>query len=188
VYNNVVVTIERLITTAEQLAGATGLGRCELLRGELIMMTPAGAEHGRIAASVAAVLTVHVKQNHLGVVMGAETGFLIRRDPDTVRAPDVAFVRAQRYPSGRVEGFFEGPPDLAVEILSPSDRASHVLAKVQDWLAAGCGWVWVVDPETATIALYRSRSEFQLLTAAESLDGGDLLPGFSVPVASLFSR
>ena len=116
------------ITTADQLLEAPGLGRCELLRGELVMMPPAGFEHGRIEMAISAPLACFVKEHSLGVVTGAETGFLIGRDPDTVRAPDVAFVRAKRVPATPTTGFFEGAPDLAVEVLSPNDRASELLA------------------------------------------------------------
>jgi Uma2 family endonuclease len=143
------------ITTAEQLLHNPGLGRCELVRGESIMMSPGGFEHGRIIMNVAVPLGVFLKQNPLGVLLGAETGFWIAQDPDTVRAPDVAFVRADRVGASPVKGFFPGAPDLAVEVLSPDDRASEVLDKVRDWLQAGCHSVWIVDPRTRTIAIYQ---------------------------------
>ena len=97
------------------------------------------------------------------------------------------FVRAERIPPGGVKGFFQGPPDIAVEVISPGDRANEVLAKSQDWLQAGCGLVWVVDPETRTVTVYRSRSDIAVLTVADTLDGGDVLPGFAVPVAEIFA-
>jgi Uma2 family endonuclease len=120
-------------------------------------------------------------------VTGAETGFRIARDPDTVRAPDVAFVCAQRLPSRRPRGYFEGPPDLAVEVVSPEDRASEVMAKVEDWLRAGCQEVWVVDPKTETVSLYRSRDESRILRLGGRLTSGELLPGFTLPVADIFA-
>lgn len=175
------------ITTAEQLYRATGLGRCELVRGELKMMTPAGFEHGRIAATIAAELAIHVKRNRLGVVTGAETGFWIAHNPDTVRASDVAFVRAERVPSTALAGYFDGPPDLAVEVVSPSDGAGEVLAKTHEWLASGCRVVWLVDPKTRIVSAYRSVDDVVHLTAADSLDGGDLLPGFAIAVAEIFA-
>lgn len=178
-------TIET-ITTADQLLAAGDIGRCELVRGELIMMSPAGSEHGWIVVNITMPLATFVKQHSLGRVFGAETGFRIGRDPDTVRAPDVAFVAARRIGDKLAKGFFPGPPDLAVEVLSPDDRAGEVLAKVQDWLAAGCQVVWVVDPRTRTVTVYRSPSEIVILGAAETLDGGALLPGFSVAVGELF--
>jgi Uma2 family endonuclease len=176
------------ITTAEQLLHTPGLGRCELVRGELIMMSPGGYEHGRIIMNVAAPLAVIVRQNQLGVLLGAETGFRIAHDPDTVRAPDVAFVRAERIPALPVKGFFQGPPDLAVEVLSPDDRASEVLDKVRDWLQAGCVAVWIVDPAKQTILIYRSSSPIVVLGPADVLAMEDLLPGFSIPVAEIFAQ
>ena len=175
------------ITTAQQLLETPDLGRCELVRGELIMMSPAGFEHGRIVANITAPLTSFVRQNELGVVTGAETGFLISRDPDTVRAPDVGFVRAERVPPTPTRGFFQGPPDLAVEVLSPDDRASRVLAKVHDWLASGCRAVWVVDPEAHTVSVYRSRDESVVWDVSDELTGDDIVPEFRLAVAEIFA-
>jgi Uma2 family endonuclease len=174
------------ITTAEQLLDAN-VPHCELIAGELVMMSPAGFDHGGIAGNIAAALGAFAKPRGLGIVAIAEAGFQIAHDPDTVRAPDVAFVRAERIPPGGVKGFFPGPPDIAVEVVSPNDRASEVMAKSQDWLQAGCQMVWVVDPQTRTVSVYRNRSEISVLAANETLSGGDVLPGFSVPVAEIFT-
>jgi len=175
------------ITTADQLLEAPGLGRCELLRGELVMMPPAGFEHGRIEMAISAPLACFVKEHSLGVVTGAETGFLIGRDPDTVRAPDVAFVRAKRVPATPTTGFFEGAPDLAVEVLSPNDRASELLAKVQDWLGAGCRVVWVIDPATRTVSAYDRPNEMTVYGVSDELTGGQVVPGFRLPIAEIFA-
>jgi len=175
------------ITTAEQLLQASGLGPCELVRGELIMMTPAGFRHGRIACAVAALLRNYVQERGLGAVLSAETGFQIGHDPDTVRAPDVAYVAIDRMPQTEPVGFFPGAPDLAVEVLSPGDPAGDVLAKVQDWLDAGCRAVWVVDPKTRTVAVHHNRREITVLSDSDTLDGGEIIPGFRVPVADLFA-
>jgi Uma2 family endonuclease len=174
------------ITTAAQLFEAN-VPHCELIAGELVMMSPAGFNHGRFALRIGAALDNFVTPRGLGFVVSAEAGFQIAHDPDTVRAPDVAFVRAERIPPGGVKGFFQGVPDIAVEVVSPNDRASEVIAKSQDWLQAGCQMVWVVDPQTRTVSVYRSRSEISVLTAEETLSGGDVLPGFSVPVAAIFT-
>lgn len=174
------------ITTAEQLLAAN-LPHCELVGGELVMMSPAGFDHGRFASRIVAALENHVARQVLGVVTTAEAGFQLAHDPDTVRAPDVAFVRADRIPSGGVKGFFQGAPDIAVEVVSPSDRVREVAAKVQDWLHAGCLIVWVVDPETRTVTVHRSREEIATLTAGDSLTGSDVLPEFSMPVAEVFA-
>jgi len=180
-------TTPQQIVTAEQLLQTPGLGRCELVRGELIMMTPAGFDHGSIVVNVTAPLAVFVREHALGRVTGAETGFQIGRDPDTVRAPDVAFVRADRVPSGPHPGFFQGPPDLAVEVLSPGDRAGEVLDKVQQWLAAGCRAVWLIDPQRRTVAVYDAGQHQVLRSDTDELTGGDLLPGFRLPLADIFS-
>ena len=176
-----------VITTAEQLLHTPGLGRCELVRGALIAMNPAGFEHGRVVSRINSRIETFVDQHRLGITTGAETGFFIEQDPDTVRAPDVGFVRGDRVPKDTVRGFFRGAPDLAVEVLSPDDRAGEVLAKVQMWLAAGCRLVWVVDPQTQSVTAYDERQSVQMLSADSQLDGGEVLPGFSVSVAEIFA-
>jgi Uma2 family endonuclease len=175
------------ITTAEQLLYAPGLGRCELLRGELVMMSPSGGEHGYSVTNVTVPLGTFVKQKSLGRVYGAETGFWISRDPDTVRAPDVAFVAADRVAMQPAKGFLEGAPDLAVEVLSPSDRPAEVVAKVQDWLQAGCRCVWVVDPQTQTVSVHQPNRPAVVLGVEGQLAGQDVLPGFMLPVADVFA-
>jgi Uma2 family endonuclease len=175
------------ITTADQLFAAPDLGRCELLRGELVMMSPAGSRHGFVAARIARLLMDFVESRGLGVVLGAETGFRIASNPDTVRAPDAAFIRKERVSGGLPKGFFPGAPDLAAEVLSPDDRASEVLAKVQNWLAAGSAAVWVADPETETVTIYSADGKAVVLKSGDALSGGDVLPGFSAAVAAIFA-
>lgn len=175
------------ITTAEQLERAGDIGRCELLRGELTMMSPAGSHHGDVANNLAFYLTRHAKANRLGKVKAAETGFIIERDPDTVRAPDVGFVRADRLHLDQREGFFPGPPDLAVEVLSPSDSAGEVLEKVQQWLDSGCASVWVADPKRCTISVYRHDRPVRVWREGETLESEPLLPGFALPVSEVFA-
>ncbi len=179
------VTVHK-ITTAQELLETAGLGRCELVRGELVIMTPAGFEHGNIVFNISGPLRSFLKKNRLGLGTGAETGFQIGHDPDTVRAPDLGFVCAERVPSERPCGFFQGAPDLAVEVVSPSDRASDVLAKVQDWLSAGCRVVWLVDPAKRTVSVYDNRNQVVTRTESDELTGGDVLPGFRLPVAEIF--
>jgi Uma2 family endonuclease len=174
------------ITTADQLFAAN-LPHCELVGGELFVMSPAGFDHGRYASRIVAALDNYVTSRGLGVVTTAEAGFQIARNPDTVRAPDVAFVRANRIPPGGVKGFFQGAPDIAVEVVSPTDRAGEVAEKVQDWLQAGCAMVWVVDPENGTVAVYCSRNGREILAIGDLLTGGDVLPEFSMPVARIFA-
>jgi len=175
--------------TAEELLRLPYDGhRYELIEGELKEMVPAGPRHGRIANVVAFLLTQHARQNDLGVVYAAETGFKLRKDPDTVRAADAAFVAASRIPpQGEPEGYWDIAPDLVVEVVSPSDSAPAVQSKVTDWLAAGCRLVWVVYPDTQTVTEYRSLKDVQVLTAEQALEGGEVLPGFACAVSDLFT-
>src|SRR5829696_7443182 len=140
--------------TADELFAMGDIGRCELVRGEIIRMSPAGAEHGDVAAEAARIIGNHVKAKKLGKVYAAETGFTIERAPDTTRAPDVAFVRTESVPKRYRRGFFDGPPDLAVEVVSPDDTHSEVAAKVAQWLPAGTRSVWVVDPPNKSIEVH----------------------------------
>lgn len=179
-------TLEHL-TTATDLLQMPGLGRCELIRGELIMMAPAGLEHGRIVGNVTWILKDFLRQHSLGILTGAETGFWIGHAPDTVRAPNVAFVQSSRVPPKPTQGFFDGAPDLAVEVLSPNDRAGEVLAKVQGWLAAGCRAVWVIDPEMKTVSIYDGRGQMTVLGLSDTLLGNDVLPEFQVSVGEVFA-
>lgn len=161
--------------------------RYELVKGELLQMSPAGSRHGRIANMMTFLLTQFVRQHKLGVVYAAETGFKLQENPDTVRAADAAFVTQKRIPSeGEPEGYWAIAPDLVVEVVSPSDSALLVQAKVTDWLEAGCRLVWVVYPDTRTVTEYRSLKEVQVLTADQSLAGGEALPGFSCAIAEIF--
>ena len=150
------------------------------------MMSPAGANHGLIVVNLTSLLDSFVKSHKLGRIMGAETGFIIRRDPDTVLAPDVAFIGAERLPENLPQGYFDGPPDLAVEVLSPNDRASKVQAKIHDWLEAGCRGVWIVDSETKSVTIYKSNHDIAVLNAADMLTDDQLLPGFSATVSEIF--
>jgi len=172
--------------TAEELFDMGDIGRCELIRGEIIHMSPSGAEHGDVAAEMLRILANHVKSNKLGKVFAAETGFTITRNPDTTRAPDVAFVRAARVPKPYRRGFFDGPPDLAVEVVSPSDTHSEVVATVSDWLSAGTLSVWVVDPPSKSIEVHRAGAPIVRYVGEEELKDEGILPGFVLRPAALF--
>lgn len=178
-------TLRKQVVTADDLLGSCDLGPCELIAGELRMMTPAGRKHGVIAALLSHLLVDHVKEQDLGEVCTAEPGFVLRRDPDTVRAPDVAFIRKERL-AGDPDKFFEGAPDLAVEVVSPSDQAQEVTDKAAAWLAAGAVEVWVVWPETRTITVHRAGADPQTLGEDDTLTGGDVLPGFRCRVGEVF--
>lgn len=183
------MTTETRLVTAEELLDMPDDGyRYELVRGELIKMAPAGAEHGDIAAEVGASLRIYVKANGLGKVYATDTGFVIGTDPDHVRAPDVAFVRQERVEAaGRVTGYFPGAPDLAVEVISPNDRYSDVEEKVADWLDAGTRMVALVNPRNRTVSLRLPGQAPVTLTEQDTLDGGEIVPGWRMEVQEIFS-
>lgn len=172
------------ITTAEQLLRAQHLGPCELIRGELRMLDYNGAEHGRVAATLLSRIGTHVDAHRLGVVV-APTGFVLSRSPDTVPAPDGAFLRADRVNLG--PGYVEGAPDLAVEVLSPDDRPEYIREKVAEWLQAGARAVWVVDPDARAVIVHEPRRKPKQLAEGDTLRGGSVLPGFEMPVAAIFA-
>jgi Uma2 family endonuclease len=171
--------------TARQLSEMPGMEHFELIEGELLPMSPPGFDHGCIVADIVSALREFVRSRKLGLV-AAEAGFCVSHDPDTVRSPDVAFVRTERLPSGGVPAFFQGAPDLAVEVISPWDRASEVIAKSRDWLRYGCTAVWVVDPGTKTATIYSDQSQAFFLSEKDDLICEELLPGFRLPLSQVF--
>lgn len=177
-----------LITTAKQLLAAPDeLGPCELVRGELIMMTPAGEEHSQVEGNLYLELGAFVRKHGLGRVYMGDAGFLLERDPDTVRAPDIAFVRASRTSTTPHKGYFPGEPDLAVEVRSPNDRPKEIDEKVAEYLRLGVTTVWVVDPAARTVTVHQMNAEPQILTKQDTLSQPALLPGFTMPVRDLFA-
>lgn len=173
--------------TADELSSKPDLGRCELIQGEVHAMSPASFEHGLLCMNVGRRIANFVAENDLGLVCGAETGFLIEREPDTVRAPDLAFLGRDRIPKVKPASFCPVPPDLAVEVLSPSDNASYVMEKTNQWLASGVQAVWIVDPKTKLLTSYRRRDSETTVTTSSSLEDVDLLPGFSMSAADIFT-
>ena len=174
--------------TAEQLLVDYRGQRCELVEGKVKAMSPSGSEHGLLAAELAMMLSLHVKQNGLGRCFGAETGFLISRQPDTVLAPDVAFVKKDRLAAiGIPEKYFPEPPTLAIEIVSPSDTAEEVDDKARRWLAAGTEAVWVVYPRGKSVTVYESLDNIRAFTDTQTMDGGPVVPGFQMSLSELFA-
>lgn len=163
--------------------------RRELVDGEVIEMTPAGGIHGEITLRVGRRVSEHVDRHGGGKVLVGDVGFVLNlpTDPDRVRAPDVAFVTTERLPGGRLpDGFLSGPPDLAVELLSPTDNPVEIQRKVRDYLDAGSRLVWVAAPQARTVTVYRTDGSARLLREGEALDGEDVLPGLRISVADLF--
>ena len=149
-------------------------------------MSPAGSNHGKIAARIGWRLAQFVEENDLGVVYAAETGFIIDTNPDTVRAPDASFVTKERIDSlSETIGFFPGAPDLAVEVISPNDTYTQVADKALDWLRAGTQMVIVIDPNQQT-AIYKDLDDIVIRTKNQTIDGGTLLPGWSLSLKDLF--
>jgi Uma2 family endonuclease len=177
------------LVTADELIRMPDDGlRYELVEGRLIAMTPAGSLHGRLIVRLSTALDSFVEEHDLGAVFAADTGFRIARAPDTVRAPDVSFVRKDRLPeTGFPAGYWPGPPDLAVEVVSPSDSADDVESKVHEYLSNGVRLVWVVFPLERAAAVHRSGAPSEILGESDALDGDEVLPGFRYPLARLFA-
>jgi Uma2 family endonuclease len=174
------------ITTAEQLFRAGDIGRCQLIRGELVMMSPAGGEHALLVATLARALQSYAQARGLGLVLAGDPGFFVERDPDTVLAPDVAFIAVERVSIARPRRFIEHAPDLAVEVMSPSERKRAVERKAADWLAAGAREVWVVDPERRCVVIYSPGAAPDVRRAGDDV-GSAVVSGFTMPVATLFA-
>jgi Uma2 family endonuclease len=182
------MTTATTITAEELLLLPDNGTRRELVRGEVREMAPAGDEHGEIAMTIGSELRQHVKTNRLGRVYAAETGFIISRNPDTVRAPDAAFVRQEVIAAtGRLRGFRSGAPDLAIEVISPGDSYTEVQEKVMEWLDAGCRMVVTIDPRRRILTVYRSRHDIEILTEEDTLSGGDVVEGWQLPLSELFT-
>ena len=188
-----VVSSAKTPVTAAELpvlsARLSALGkRTELVRGGLVVMAPAGGRHGQVAHKVGLFIGNHVLERNLGRVFAAETGFLLRRDPDTVRAPDVAFVAGERLGTEETPaGFLEMAPDLVVEVVSPGDAAAAVRDKIRDWLEGGTRLVWVLYPETRSVVAHRQGHPAETLSMADTLSGVPVLRDFTVRVSELFA-
>jgi Uma2 family endonuclease len=175
--------------TADELLALQDDGnQYELVRGELKVMPPAGGPHGAISGWLFATLGSYVQAHELGILFTEATGFKLARDPDTVRAPDIAFLARARIPAhGLRSGFIEGAPDLAIEILSPDDPLSDVETRVREYLLAGARAVWIINPKLRTIAVHRPEMAPYVLTEADTLEGGEVVPGFACEVGKVFT-
>ncbi len=176
------------IVTAQELFSFPADGfRYELINGTLQMMSPAGGRHGRIAIQIAWLLKNHVHENQAGIVFAAETGFRISSDPDTVLAPDVAYVERSRYERlDETTSYLPIAPDLVVEVLSPSDRLAAIESKAFAWLDASSRLVLLIDPEHETIHAYRSRTQIEIFQAHETIDCSDAVTDWTLHVADVF--
>ena len=162
--------------------------RRELVKGEVREMAPSGFDHGATVDNFQVLVSSHVRANRLGVVVGVETGFRLARSPDTVRGVDVGFVKAARIPkAGRPTAYWEGAPDLAVEVLSPTDTVQAIEEKVDDYLTAGCPMVLVINPRRRTLTVHRPGRNPAVLREGDSFAADEVVPGFSCPVAAIFA-
>jgi Uma2 family endonuclease len=174
--------------TVEEFETMALEGQWELIDGELVEMSPVAEESSNISATIVVLVGQHVRSNRLGRVYTAEGGFVLFPDRDTVRAPDAAFVRAERVPRGEGRKHFSRlAPDLVVEVLSPSDRPGEVVAKLDMYREAGVPLIWLVDPDQMTVTVIATGMSTKVLETEDTLDGGDVLPGFAVKVAEIFA-
>ena len=163
--------------------------RYDLVKGELRKMSPAGGEHGAIIVRLTVALGQYVEENDLGVVFGAETGFKLASNPDTVLGPDVAFVSNEKIPpTGIPVAYWPGAPDLAVEVISPGNTRREMEEKIEEYLAAGVRLVWIISPKRRTVIVHQGDVEPVTLAESDTLDGQDVVPGFKYSVARLFTR
>jgi Uma2 family endonuclease len=175
------------LTAEELLHISDPAHRFELVRGRLVVREPAGFTHGRVGMAVAVELGQYVKRHRLGVVLAADTGYVLQRGPDTVRAPDVSFVSRGRIPDPEPSSYAELAPDLAVEVLSPSNTQSEIAERIEDLFAAGTRLVWVLDPKTGVTRVHRADGTTDTLAADGVLDGEDVVPGFRCSLREIFT-
>ena len=177
----------RTFLTADDLLKLPRNGkRYELVEGVLVEMTPPGDEHAAVAAVIAEVLGSFVRHQGIGEIR-VEGGFLVGRNPDTVRAPDIAFIAKERLIRPRPKGYYPGAPDVAIEILSPNDTFYEVQERIEAWLSAGAKSVWLVDPARCLVMVHSHRYQRQVFEASDTLSD-PAIPGFSVKVAELFGE
>lgn len=180
---------EPVLMTAEELIRLPDDGgRYELVEGRLVRMSPTGWEHGQVVMVLLWAVKGFVEEHHLGKVCPAETGFRVSPEggPDTVLAPDLAFVRAGREPALGTKGYPHLAPDLVAEVVSPSQERAEMGAKAQRWLRAGVQLVWIVAPEARSVEVWRAGGLARIMTDEEELTGEEVLPGFALAVADLF--
>ncbi|HSF41267.1 MAG TPA: Uma2 family endonuclease [Thermoanaerobaculia bacterium] len=175
------------LITGEELLRMPDLGPCELVDGRIVPMTPPGDEHGDIEAELVMRLRLYGKESKRGRAVTGDTGIYIRRDPDTVRGPDVLFISKERDAKPRAKGYFEVAPELVVEVLSPDHRPGQMREKLRDYFSADVKVVWVVDPKARRVLVYRSLTDITEFRVGQALTDEELLPGFSLPVSDLFN-
>lgn len=181
------ITERERLYSVEEFAALPADGRFyELVEGRIVAMTPADSFHSAVAMRIGRLLDSFIDDSGIGMVTGEQGGYRLAADPDTVRAPDVAFIRAERL-SRRIGAYIDGAPDLVVEVMSPTDSAVELSEKIDAYFAAGTRLLWVVYPRQRRIVVYDAPLQSHILTEADTLDGGEVLPGFSTPVSKIFA-
>ncbi len=173
--------------TGEELYRKGDLGRTELVRGVIVHMSPTGFTHGYIEANFAVALKAYVNQQKTGRVLSGEVGIYTGRNPDTVRAADVAFISNERMAQVKSQSYLDVAPELVVEVLSPDDAWSDLMEKLDEYFSCSVKAVWVADPRTRQVYVYHSVTKVERFTEKDTLIGGEVLPGFGVSVGELFA-
>jgi Uma2 family endonuclease len=180
--------VSQELVTGEALAEMGDIGRCELVEGIIVMKSPTGWLHGSVEQRFGHVLELHVAPRNLGRILVGEVGIYTRRNPDTVRGADVIFISHTRLSQVKSKSYLDVAPELVVEVMSPDDRWSEIKQKLREYFAIGVLEVWVADPSDKTVSIYRSLTDVRIITVGDELSSAELLPGFRLPVAALFSE
>ncbi len=175
------------LITGEELYAMGDIGPSELVKGEIKYLMPSGHPHGYFERLIAFFLTMFVREHKLGRVLTGEVGIYTGRQPDTVRAADVIFISDERFRQVRSAGYLDVAPELVVEVMSPDNTWSEVQKKLAEYFAVNVLMVWVVDPQLEQVHVYRSPEQMKLLRKEDRLTGDDVLPGFQVALAEIFT-
>jgi len=182
-------TEETKLITGEELFAMGNIGRCELIDGRIIPMSPTGIHHAYIEFNLGGELRNFVRKHKIGWVGGGEAGIYIQRNPDRVRGADVIFLSREKFPQGIPEdGFLETAPDLVVEVMSPSDTWQEVREKIGEYFSVSATWVWIVEPDNRAILVYHTPTSFTEYVEGDVLKGEGTLEGFEVRIADIFEK
>jgi len=176
---------KEILMTGEELFHRPDLGPCELVNGRIVPLPPTGADHGFVETRLAGRLLAYAESTGRGEVMSGEAGIYIRRNPDTVRAPDAAFISNERLAQRRSSSYLDVAPELVVEVLSPEARRNEVAEKIEDYFEAGVVRVWIVDPKARRLHVYRSPTETEQFGEGQVLTDEEILPGFRLVISEL---
>lgn len=177
---------ETRLITGEELYAMGDIGPCELVDGRIVLMSPTGYEHGAYESNFLKALRDFVDNKNLGKVFVGEVGIFTQRNPDRVRAADVVYISAERFSQVTSKGYIDAPPELVVEVMSPGDTWSDVTEKLREYFDFGVTVVWIADPRSKTVFVFRSLTEVREFRPEDDLTTEDVLPGMRLRVASLF--